>query len=256
MALAALRPSAIRTMFGRFPSAEVSLLVRTTCQPTYLPGVIFGQRGFAAAKAPKQVDPEKQKRIQEVREEIGRGYFGDVREFNRNKGKLFTAEASLTPVNESVAFPFISGTSLAGSQVNLPSALIGKTSLVCLGFRDFSLSQLKSFREPFEDALKNDARYQVIELSVLERWAWRLMGPLIRLSLRRQLPPQRHAQYVLVGGSGGVAFKETMGVRNKIFGYVYLVDGQGMVRWKACGMAEPQEIASMIELAKKLSARK
>jgi hypothetical protein len=59
-----------------------------------------------------------------------------------------------------------------------------------------------------------------------------------------------------MGTSGVEQAKKAFGITNSLFGYVYLVDKAGLIRWRAAGEATPEELNTVEALAKLLDKGK
>lgn len=59
-------------------------------------------------------------------------------------------------------------------------------------------------------------------------------------SLRKQVPPEHHATYLLSHQSLEY-LREPMGMTNKHVGYVFLVDWRRKIRWAGCSWATEDE---------------
>lgn len=85
----------------------------------------------------------------------------------------------------------------------------------------------------------------------MEKYAYRLLFPLIWLSNLR-IPKARRPFVTNYYGSLSDLLP-SLGVQNKTFGHVFLLDAQSRIRWMAHGQAEPEELAFMKAIAQALN---
>ena len=116
---------------------------------------------------------------------------------------------------------------------------------------------LDSYRHHFEaTVVPSSPRARVYELWFIERWALRILKPVVQNGLRSRLPlPQQQAFAGVYIGAGIPKLHTELQVRdqsgvyfypptdwlclvcssqifNAITGFAYLVDGQGRIRWQ------------------------
>ncbi|MCJ1413322.1 Mitochondrial ATPase complex subunit atp10 [Ptychographa xylographoides] len=80
---------------------------------------------------------------------------------------------------------------------------------------------------------------------------------LIRLffsSLRRRMPASQHDKYFLIRRGITEELRDKIGMLNSKVGYVYLVDGEGRIRWAGSGRSEGEERAGLGRGAERLIA--
>lgn len=66
-------------------------------------------------------------------------------------------------------------------------------------------------------------------------------------SLRKTIPEDRHDKYFIVKQGVTDEIRSQVGLVNGKVGYVYLVDGQGKIRWAASGVATDDEIEALVK---------
>lgn len=70
-------------------------------------------------------------------------------------------------------------------------------------------------------------------------------------NIKMNTPPEMHDDtFVIYGNSSKI--NRSLGIVNTKTGYVFLIDGNGEVRWKASGMATQREIETLNNLTRKL----
>ncbi|XP_063934791.1 uncharacterized protein LOC135146601 isoform X1 [Zophobas morio] len=107
-------------------------------------------RKFATSKQLYYFNMKQQEaKRRKLREEIKWGFFGDVKEYQKTKGKLFSAEKDLINSVEAPLFPKFEAKSITGKKIVFPDLLKGKCSLLSIVSRDISMPLSKSFCDPF-----------------------------------------------------------------------------------------------------------
>jgi len=181
------------------------------------------------------------------RRSVDKGYFHEVMELQKTKGKPYMAMKTVRPADKAETFPDLKAENLMDHEIHLPSALVGKVSLVAISFKQFGFLQLDSWIQPFLDAssaAKKDKKRvsQVIQLSMTEGGiiANLLRGSMVS-GLREAIPVERHPNSLVHIGKIH-DFCDALRIGNQLVGHVFLVDQKGKVRWSGCGEAEAEEL--------------
>ena len=69
------------------------------------------------------------------------GYFHEMLELKKTKGKPYLAAKGLVAAADSSVFPLVEGETLTNSQLSLPAAARGKVTLVALSFKQVRATQ-------------------------------------------------------------------------------------------------------------------
>jgi hypothetical protein len=93
--------------------------------------------------------------------------------------------------------PQITGESLSGKQVSLPSASAGSVAIICIGFSHASQSQLKPWTERAMNEFRHQGRVVVYSIAVLED-APRLVRGMAVHGMKSGVPAQQHDRFVVV----------------------------------------------------------
>lgn len=105
---------------------------------------------------------------------------------------------------------------------------------VLLAFRAFAQPTLDAWRSAMRDVLPEH-----YELTVNERWIDQLVAPLARRSLARD-----ERQLVLTGDAKRLV--DALRIDSRLLGYVYLLDREARVRWRAVG-APPADARELLQ---------
>jgi ATP10 protein len=176
---------------------------------------------------------------------ILRGFFVKLNdEYSSEQSKLFTAANELTPASSALPFPEVHAGTLAGpTSQALLYELQGSVTLVGLIFKQSGQAMLNTWLAPLQQAQQ---KARVAQIVVTESYVFNMMKGVITRDMQRNVPAELHAStYVLFGDASSL--DDVLGVRNRMSGYVFLVDAKGRVRWRGCGMATEPEIAAMLK---------
>ena len=102
---------------------------------------------------------------------VEKGYFHEMVELQKTKGKPFVAEQSLNDAMEAVKVPALAAETLNGGELALPAALEGKVTLLALSFKQFGFMQLESWAAPFSELAEGTkgGALQVVQLSAVDK---------------------------------------------------------------------------------------
>lgn len=130
-------------------------------------------------------------------------------------------------------------------------------TLVGLSYREFGNKMLPSWINPFKEALCSPAsprrnRVEVVQISVQEGFALRLLKGMVKSGFRKAVPVEDHERTLLFFGADQT-FKDVLRCHNTCTGYVFLLDGIGRIRWAGSGKPTDEEMRTLIEVAKELT---
>eukprot|EP01134_Creolimax_fragrantissima_P006270 CFRG6270T1 len=207
-------------------------------------------------------DEERLLKKKKIVEEIDRGYFGDYKEFNMLGGaatggqKLWTVASELTKPERSMLMPKISGKALSGRKIDsLSKDLKGKVSLVLVAIRDISRPQLEVYEEYFKKTFSDNSATQIVEVSLIERAIYRWLSFLLHTNLKNVIKDEIRQNNFVVCDSPTQDIVKKLDISNPLYGYAYLVDGQGRIRWRCHGTPEGKELVILKELTETLLRR-
>ncbi|GAA6002523.1 hypothetical protein JCM10207_001161 [Rhodosporidiobolus poonsookiae] len=186
----------------------------------------------------------RQKRIDERRhlvKQVSKGYFHDYNELRQKGGKAFIAPKTLIREDLSLYFPDIEGTSLATKdKVHTTDMFEGKVSLVAFSSFRSSEEHINSFVRPALSDMKDESAFQYVYINLQENPLKSFLVSMFISSLRKTVPPEHHATYLLSHQSLEY-LREPMGMTNQHVGYVFLVDWNKKIRWAGCSWATLDE---------------
>lgn len=95
---------------------------------------------------------------------------------------------------------------------------------------------------------------RVLDMNVMEGWVLRFFrGPLFR-GLLQASPPWLADNVVAHLPTHTEVLCGELQVHNRLLGYVFLLDAQGRVRWRAHGVPQPEELAALVAVSQELLA--
>ncbi|BGP39825.1 Mitochondrial ATPase complex subunit atp10 [Rhodotorula kratochvilovae] len=186
----------------------------------------------------------REKRLQERRhlvKQASRGYFHDYNELRQQGGKAFMAPKTLIREDLALYFPDVEGVSLATKEkVHTTDLFEDKVSLVVFSSFRSSEEHINSFVRPALADMKDEKAFQYVYINLQENPLKSFLVSMFISSLRKQVPPEHHATYLLSHQSLEY-LREPMGMTNKHVGYVFLVDWRRKIRWAGCSWATEDE---------------
>lgn len=158
----------------------------------------------------------------------------------RSGGKHSESAFDIFPAKIASPFPALPLVGVAESTPSIDSRALfspsARATLVRLSFRDSARINLDAF------AAALPAGVATQDIMFVERGVYRLMAPIITRNLRGSLSQEAQKSTWLYLGDLGAAERDALGITNLLVGYVYLVDGEGRVRWRAHGEPTEREI--------------
>ncbi|CDS04784.1 hypothetical protein LRAMOSA07314 [Lichtheimia ramosa] len=187
-------------------------------------------------------------------EEATKSYFADAHEMRQHGGKMYIASDKLIKAEKAGYMPDFEGTNLQKKPIHTTDLLAGKISLMSFVYAKYGESHVNSFVDPFLKHFGNNPDVQLVEVNVqenlLKQWLLKAFVP----SIRKNLPEERHANYVLLLQDIS-RIRKMLDMTNQYIGYVFLVDEQCRVRWTAHGEATQEEIGHMLGMAEHLQSK-
>ena len=146
-----------------------------------------------------------------------------------------------------------------GAVLHFPGGLDASAVLLSIAFRYGAEEILDSWRKPWQQEFSARPDVRLLELSFVESvvmTAWPFKQMILRAQLRRQQKQAPTDQQVpvefLFHFGEAKALRKALDMSNTLTGYAVLLDSQGRVRWKGCGMAKPDEIVSLLSTTQQL----
>lgn len=171
------------------------------------------------------------------------------------KGRLYPADSWLLPVNNPMCVPFPTAVglqTLTGETLTLQELCPTQSGvrLVTFSFKQYGHTLAESWAKPFlesELALK----VPVVSLCFVEYGFLSMMKGAFIKGLKSQTDESRWARTGFVFG-GVMEFATKLLLPNKFTGYAYLIDKEGMVRWRGIGLAQEEDLESLYRCTKDL----
>lgn len=106
---------------------------------------------------------KQEERSRQLKEEVTRGQFFEVKELDKTGGKIFEADTQLIPMHDErcVTFPNVDGKTLTNQQTSTDDILGGKVSLVTVSLREIARPMVNSWTTHFHSKLGHNPNAQV-----------------------------------------------------------------------------------------------
>lgn len=147
-------------------------------------------------------------------------------------------------------FPNVTAFSLAGTKESIPESCRGKVTLITVAFLRESQGQLDSWLNPFYERFGNDPRFMFYEIPMISS-GYKFMKMIIDGGMRAGLPSFKHKHVVTMYGDVKKYLSELS--LDPRYGYAFLVDQDGVIRFQAFGYATQQQLQDLTRLAESLS---
>jgi hypothetical protein len=147
-------------------------------------------------------------------------------------------------------FPEVTADSLAKTRESIPESAKGKVTLVVVAFLQQSQPQLDSWLGPFAERFGGKDGFTFYEVPMISS-GYRFMRIIIDSGMRGGIPREKHKNVVTMYGDVEKYMKE-LNLEAR-FGYAFLLDKEGIIRWQGQGFATPESLKELFELAEKLS---
>lgn len=170
----------------------------------------------------------------------------EMKEMINSNGKLFLAPTNLLPVTpeSSRIDPNYTLKDLYGEHQNLLYSMKKyPASLMTITGSGFAAPMVESFRSPLLDTVRKH-NLGLFDLEPIpSRLKYILWSYCIKRSARKTVDETQYSKYFVF--RGGKELRTMLNVPNLFGGYLYLFDKEGVVRWRACGMASKGEIQTL-----------
>ena len=147
-------------------------------------------------------------------------------------------------------FPEVTAESLAKTRESIPESAKGKVTLVVVAFLQQSQPQLDSWLGPFAERFGGKDGFTFYEVPMISS-GYRFMRIIIDSGMRGGIPREKHKNVVTMYGDVEKYMKE-LNLEAR-FGYAFLLDKEGIIRWQGQGFATPESLKELFELVEKLS---
>jgi ATPase complex subunit ATP10 len=178
----------------------------------------------------------------------------DIQAQNTLKEKQPSARSNTmtekTNLNIGKKFPEVKDDSLEKNPVSLPDAARGKVTLIAVAFLRESQSQIDSWLEPFVERFGNKQGFTFYEVPMLH-WGYKFMRFMIDGGMRAGIPQEKHKHVVTMYGDVEKYIKAlNLDLR---YGYAFLLDREGIIRWEGQGFSTPETLKALFETAERLA---
>eukprot|EP01135_Chromosphaera_perkinsii_P002432 Nk52_evm38s223 gene=Nk52_evmTU38s223 len=207
---------------------------------------VFG--GFLSEEKRREIAEKKAKAKAELKADMERGYFGDLKEVTdmQKQGKKNWAITSSELISKEKA-ERLTALECKSIETGDTEDLVRELkrhhcTLVLLAFRDYGKNMLPDYADAFMKVMKIKSR--ILQISVVESSILKAFGFMFENGIRKQTPESYlKNQYIYYGDVEKI--KSQFGIGNAMLGYVYLVDGKGRIRWTAKGPSVPEELENL-----------
>lgn len=149
-----------------------------------------------------------------------------------------------------VQFPRITAQSLAGNTVTLPDDGTGKVTLIAIAFERQAQAMIDSWITEVEAEFE-DERIWIFEIPMIDSPVWRPMRAIIDAGMRGGIPRHKHGHVITYYGES-TTFRNVLGMEDRSRAYLFLLDGEGIIRWKGEGFASREDIAHLFSVIRSL----
>jgi len=151
--------------------------------------------------------------------------------------------------NIGMKFPNVTADSLAGTKESIPKTCRGKVTLVTVAFLRESQSQLDSWLNPFYEKFGKRDGFMFYEIPMIST-GYKFMKFIIDGGMRGGIPQFKHKHVVTMYGD--VEKYLTALHLDPRYGYAFLLDRDGSIRFQAQGFATEQLLQELFSKAEEL----
>lgn len=151
--------------------------------------------------------------------------------------------------NIGMKFPNVTADSLAGAKESIPESCRGKVTLVTVAFLRESQSQLDSWLNPFYEKFGKRDGFMFYEIPMIST-GYKFMKFIIDGGMRGGIPSFKHKHVVTMYGD--VEKYLTALHLDPRYGYAFLLDREGAIRFQAQGYANKQLLKEFFDKAETL----
>jgi hypothetical protein len=147
-------------------------------------------------------------------------------------------------------FPEVTADSLAKTPVSIPGSAKGKVVLIAVAFLRESQPQLDSWLGPFTERFASKEGFTFYEIPMISS-GYRFMRFIIDSGMRGGIPKEKHKNVVTMYGDVEKYMNELK--LDARYGYAFLLDREGIIRWQSKGFSTPEALKELFEMAEKLA---
>ena len=169
-------------------------------------------------------------------------------EENKQTGRKKIMSETTNP-NIGKKFPEVNADSLAKTRESIPGSAKGKVTLIAVAFLQQSQPQLDSWLGPFTERFGGKEGFTFYEIPMISS-GYKFMRFIIDSGMRGGIPKEKHKNVVTMYGDVEKYMNElNLDAR---YGYAFLLDREGIIRWQEKGFSTPETLKELFEMAEKL----
>jgi hypothetical protein len=151
--------------------------------------------------------------------------------------------------NIGTRFPEVTAQSLANTDESIPDSAKGKVALITVAFLRESQPQLDSWLGPFAERFGKEG-FTFYEVPMIAA-DYTFMRSVIDGGMRGGIPKEKHKNVVTMYGD----VEKYMNALNldSRFGYAFILDQEGIIRWQGQGFATAETLRELFETAEQLA---
>jgi len=149
-----------------------------------------------------------------------------------------------------MAFPNLEAETLSGEKIVYPDSVKGKVTLLVLAFERQTQDKVDSWLGPFIGQFAEQDRAGFYEIPMLAG-RWKLLSGIIDGGMRRGVPRDRHDHVSTFYGDVD-RYCRQLQIGDKSDGYVFLLDRDGVIRWRSNGWATEEKLQALFEKTRTL----
>ena len=158
-----------------------------------------------------------------------------------------------TSPNIGVRFPEVTAESLAKTKESIPDSARGKVTLIAVSFLRENQVQLDSWLEPFIEKFGSREEFTFYEVPMISG-GYRIMRFMIDGGMRGGIPEPKHKHVVTMYGDVE-KYIDALHL-DRQYGYAFLLDQAGIIRWQGQGFSTPETRNDLFENAERLAQNK
>jgi len=147
-------------------------------------------------------------------------------------------------------FPEVKAESLAKTMESIPDSAKGKVTLIVVAFLQQSQPQLDSWLGPFGEKFGSQEGFTFYEVPMIAS-GYKFMRFVIDSGMRGGIPKNKHKNVVTMYGDVEKYMNE-LNLEAR-YGYAFLLDKEGIIRWQGQGFSTPETLKELFDLAEKLA---
>lgn len=171
---------------------------------------------------------------------------------NENQGTLFVDPSMIVP-ELAIPFPRREMVSLTGKTVLVvEEARKFSATVVFLAFRSFADEQLASWRAPLTAEFSNRPDLRIYDVAVNESFASQALSGFVRRVQRTTVDLSLHDCYLTLNEKSEEGLEAALPSSNRLFGYGFVLDSEGRIRFRVAGMASADAIPGFVGVVRSL----